>query len=91
MKITMFWHGGSNYAVFNTSSAQDAEVFSSLQSAKDTFKARAGQNPHYPCVDEETSEAWLFLGENHPVLGGDYPDMLLRFGPCGGVVVDKFC
>lgn len=93
MKCTMFWNGGSSYACFDTSDPKDAEVFDSLEQAKQAFAARTDDS-YYPCVDEcepedGGPEAWIFFGDSHPVLGGDYPDRVMRFGPRGGVVVER--
>ena len=93
MKVTMFWHGGVSYACFDTHDPKDAEVFESIERAKRAFKNRAWDR-FYPCVDEcepgeGGPEAWLFFGDKHPVLGGDYPDRIMSFGPRGGVVVSR--
>jgi hypothetical protein len=96
MRVTMFWHGGSGYAAPDMHSERDAEVFDSIADAKRAFAARADHDPYYPCVDDcspEDSgpEAWLFFGKpsDHPILGAEYPDRLLSFGPRGGVVVSR--
>ena len=91
MKVTMFWSGGSNYAGFDTSSERDAENFDSLAAAKRAFSARTNDS-YYPCVEDDVPEdggpeAWIFIGEN--VLGQDCPDRVLRFGPRGGVIVER--
>lgn len=95
MKVTMFWHGGSSYAAFDVHDPRDAEVFDSIERAKWAFEARAGgRDSYYPCVsegspDEGGPEAWLFFGDSHPVVGQEYPDLVLRFGPRGGVIVER--
>lgn len=94
MKCTMFWHGGSSYAVFDTSDKRDAIVCDSIADAVSEFKSRAGSDPYFPCVSDDTQEdggpsAWLFFGDKHPVLGGDYPDRIIEFGPRGGVRVTE--
>ena len=94
MKVTMYWHGGSSYGAPDTHSASDAEVFASLESARRSFAARADHDPYYPCVedcapDEGGPEAWLFFGNAHPVVGEEYPDRTMRFGPRGGVIVER--
>jgi hypothetical protein len=86
MKVTMFWYGGSSYAMFDVHDPKDAETFSSLKAAKDSFAARAGgSDSYFPCV--ENSEAWIFYGAN--VIGQEYPDLLLSLGPRGGVRVER--
>ena len=89
-KVTMFWHGGSSYACFDTSSKRDAETFDSLESAKRAFAARTSDR-YYPCVGESSPDdggpsAWIFKGAN--VIGAECPDFVLSFGPRGGVRVD---
>lgn len=91
MKVTMFWYGGSTYGMFDVHSERDAEVFSSLRDAKRAFGSRTSDD-YYQCVDDDTTEhggpsAWLFLGAEHPVIGQEYPDLVMEFGPRGGVVV----
>ncbi len=83
MKVTMFWHGGSNYACFDTSNPKDAEEFGSLSAAKRSFESRADFDPYYPCV--ESPEAWLCKGSAESNLGAEYPDYVLTLGPRGGV------
>ena len=90
-KVTMFWHGGSSYACFDTNSKRDAEQFDSLAAAKRAFASRPNDS-YYPCVDEVSPdeggpEAWIFIGAN--VLGQDYPDFILSFGKRGGVVCSR--
>ena len=93
MRCTMFWHGGSSYAMFDTNEAGDAVVCNSIAEAKDRFAGYVGDS-YTPCVsdcppDEGGPEAWLFFGKDHPVLGGDYPDRILKFGPRGGVIMEN--
>ena len=83
MKVTMFWHGGSNYACFDTHDPKDAEEFDSLSAAKRSFESRADFDPYYPCV--ESPEAWIFNGSAESNLGAEYPDYVLTLGPRGGV------
>jgi len=53
MRVTMFWHGGSSYAVFDVHNRAHAEVFNSLAEAKRAFMGRAnGRDSYYPCVDD---------------------------------------
>lgn len=80
MIVTMLWHGGINYAA---PTQDDGEVFSSLTIAKAVFEERADFDPFYPCV--ESPEAWIFIGDTV----GEYPDMVLRLGPRGGVIVER--
>jgi hypothetical protein len=97
MKVTMFWHGGSSYAGFDLHSNRDAEVFDTIEDAKRAFNARAGgRDAYYPCVDECSPddggpEAWLFFGkpEEHPIIGQEYPDRVMSFGPRGGLIVSR--
>lgn len=93
MKVTMFWHGGSSYACFDTHSKRDAEQYNSLKDAISAFAGRSnGQDSYYPCVSEDSPEnggpeAWVFIGAN--VIGADYPDRILRFGRRGGVICER--
>ncbi len=93
MKCTMFWTGGSSYAVFDTHNPEDAEEFDSLERAKRAFANRA-HDRYYPCVDETPPEdggpeAWVFIGPKESAIGQEYPDLILSFGPRGGVRVDR--
>lgn len=83
--ITMFWHGGSGYAPADVHDPKDAEPFRSLAAAMREFSWRR-HDRRYPCVDIATCEAWLFRGD---VVGEEYPDYILRFGPRGGVVIER--
>lgn len=88
MAVTMFWHGGHNYAMFDTHSKRDAEQFNSIAAAKAEFANRAANNdPYYPCVED--SEAWLFLCPAKDAVGQEYPDRTLKIGPRGGVVMSN--
>lgn len=80
MRVTMLWYGGTSYAA---PSAEDAEHFSSLKSAKNTFWHRADFDPRYPCV--ESPEAHIFIGN----AVADYPDFVLSLGPRGGVRCER--
>lgn len=80
------WFGGSSYAL---PEEKDKEFFKSLKAAQETFAARA-RDPYFPCVnevppDQGGPELWLFCGEQT----GDYPDCIVRFGPRGGVRVER--
>jgi hypothetical protein len=93
MKVTMFWHGGSNYACFDTHNEADAEEFDSIESAKRAFAARSNDS-YYPCVDECSPddggpEAWIFKGAAKDNIGAEYPDFTMSFGPRGGVRVAR--
>lgn len=93
MKVTMFWYGGSSYGMFDVHDPKDALVFNSIREAKDWFAGRPG-SPYTPCVSEATQDnegpvAWLFFGDTHPVIGEEYPDCIITFGPRGGVRVEK--
>ena len=92
MKVTMFWHGGSSYATFDVHNPKDAENFDSIKDALNSFYARARSDPYYPCVDvrepdDGGPEAWLFMGAN--VIGHEYPDRIISFGPRGGTVISR--
>lgn len=89
--VTMFWHGGTNYAVFDTHNPRHAEEYSSMTAAKEAFRSRPGDS-YYPCVSEESSEnggaeAWIFKGKAKDCIGADYPDFIMSFGPRGGVKI----
>jgi len=93
MKVTMFWHGGSSYACFSVHEPKDADVFDSLANAKRDFANRV-HDPYTPCVSEDLPEnggpeAWLFFGKAHPVIGQEYPDAILSFGPRRGVRMER--
>ena len=76
MKVVMFWHGGSNYSMFETTNKRDAEQFDSLKDAKEEFINRAhGFDPYRPCV--ENSSAWIFVGTVDEALGRDCPDYVI--------------
>jgi hypothetical protein len=92
MIVTMFYHGGSSYATFDTHNLDDAERYSGLKAAKEAFRSRTSDR-RYPCVTEDSPEdggpsAWIFYGEPEKIRG-DYPDLTLKFGPRGGVVVER--
>ncbi len=87
----MFWHGGNNYACFDTHNPEDAEQFDSLEDAKRAFRSRTS-DPYYPCVDNREPEdggpeAWIFLCSKEQALGAEYPDRIMSFGPRGGVII----
>ena len=87
MICTMFFHGGSSYASFDVSSADDAERFSGIKAARDEFESRVnGNRSRFPCVDE-SAEAWIFFGEFDDIRG-DYPDRIIKVGPRGGIIVE---
>ncbi len=95
MKVTMFWHGGSGYSCFDVHDKSHAEVFDSLRDAKRAFESRL-HDSYYPCVCEETpedggAEAWVFFGpaKDHPIVGQEYPDRDMRFGPRRVVVIER--
>jgi hypothetical protein len=76
MKVVMFWHGGINYSVFDTSCKRDAEQFDSLKDAKAEFINRAhGFDSYRPCVED--SSAWIMVGTVDEALGRDYPDYVI--------------
>jgi len=81
MRVTMLWHGGSNYAV---PTEDDGETFASLKDAKAAFWRRADFDPRFPCV--ENSEAWIYFGGT---VHDNGPDRILRIGTRGGVVVER--
>jgi hypothetical protein len=91
----MFWHGGLNYAMFDVHNPRNAEVFDSLEDAKRTFAQRPWMAGYFPCVYEAPPtngpSAWLYLGasKEHPIIGREYPDRIMRFGKRGGVVVER--
>ena len=93
MKVTMFWHGGSSYSGFDVHNEDDASVFPSIKAAIDKFAGCVG-DPYTPgvsdCAPEDGGpEAWLFFGKDHPVIGQEYPDRILKFGPRGGVIMEN--
>ena len=93
MRVTMFWTGGSSYAPFSTHEPRDAEQFDSLADARRAFAARLSDS-FYPCVSDDAPEdggpeAWIFYGRKRDCIGAEYPDRIMRFGPRGGVVVER--
>ena len=83
--VTMYWNGGSGYAPTDLHDPEHAEVFHSLAAAVREFSWR----PHdrrFPCVDLATCEAFVFKGD---VVGEEYPDYILRFGPRGGTIIER--
>ena len=88
MIVTMFFHGGSSYAPFDTSNPEDAEEYGSLKDAMDSFAGRVDFDPYYPCTDD-SAEAWIMRGRPEDNLGRDYPDWVLRLGPKGGVIRER--
>ena len=80
MRVTMLWHGGTNYA---PPGPEGAERFRSLKAVRAVFENRANCDPYYPC--EESPEAWLFIGDEVR----DYPDRIMRLSPHGAVVVER--
>ena len=87
MRVTMFWHGGPSYAVFDTHNPEDAEEFASLRDARNAFWRRADFDRYYPCVD--SPEAWILKGPAGSNIGAEYPDFLLTLGPRGGVRCER--
>lgn len=87
MIVYGMWFGGSGYA---PPTAEDLERFDSIGQAKRVFEARYdGDGGYTPCVDQDTTEMWLFYGPKPPEDNGDmYPDRIMRFGPRGGVHVE---
>jgi len=83
MKTYMLWHGGGSYAIGTI--PDDLEAFDTFSAAKEEFRRRGqDSDPYYPCVED--SSAWIFFAEP----GSDpYPDMVLSFGPRGGVKVAR--
>lgn len=84
--VTMYWNGGSGYAPADVHDSSQGEVFRSLAGAVREFSYRR-HDRRYPCVDIATCEAWIFKGAD--VVGEEYPDIVLRFGPRGGVIIER--
>lgn len=78
------WFGGSSYALPDPS--HDLEQFNSLKDAVSTFESRADHDHYYPCVDKDTSEMHVYFGTTYHENG---PDRIIRFGPKGGVKVER--
>lgn len=86
MKVYALWYGGSSYAA---PTLDDLEEFDSCKEARYRFQARYDNNsygePDTPCVSDE-SEMHIF--KSRP--GSDpYPDLILKFGPRGGVRTER--
>ncbi len=74
---------GSSYAA---PSLEDVEHFGSLQEAKEDFEERYDNlNSRTPCVDE-TAETWISWGVHDFI---EYPDMIIKFGPRGGIITER--
>ena len=87
MRVTMFFHGGYSYAMFNTNRKRDAEEFPSLRAAVETFRKRtSGLDSRYPCTDESAT-AWVMLCDARVAIGAEYPDRTITIGKRGGLVV----
>jgi hypothetical protein len=88
-RVWMFWHGGASYAPPGT---DDAEEFDSIAEAVKSFDRRR-LDSYYPCVSDETPEdggpeGHLFFQD--PTEHADlYPDRIVRYGPRGGLVVER--
>jgi hypothetical protein len=83
MKVWGLWFGGSGYS---PPGLDDLEEFESMRAAASVFEGRLynRETPATPCVDEETSEMWIFLSK--PEEGDDiYPDRTIDAGPRGGI------
>lgn len=80
MRVWGLWYGGRSYSC---PSIDDAEEFRSIRAAGWALEAReenAGGDT--PCV--EASEMHLFRADPRET-GSEYPDMVLRLGPRGGI------
>lgn len=81
------WFGGHNYSRVHA----DVEKYPTIAAAKRVFEdRRANRDRTTPCVDE-TAEMWLWLGPDDwapEVLEFD-PDVVIRVGPRGGIVVER--
>lgn len=86
------WYGGSSYAAPDGHDPRDWERFTSIKAAAAVFEARADFDPFYPCVDREYhedgggAELHVYLCEEYHE---DGPDRIVRFGPRGGVRVER--
>lgn len=99
MKVYGQWYGGSSYV---WGDADNLEVFSSIKEARNalanrrdlgysfrqTFRYVDGRVEHdFTPVVGNDSELWLYFDSR---VGGDmYPDRIIKFGPRGGVVVER--
>lgn len=84
--VTMYWFGGSNYAAPDMHNPDHAEVFNSLAAAREAFASRLDDR-RFPCLERDDCEAWIFHGAD--VVGEEYPDLVLKFGPRGGVITER--
>ena len=87
MKVYGLWYGGSNYSVGYVDS--DIEVFESIEAAKATLVTRYfNRNGQFPGVSFDETEIQLYFYD--PTHFHDpYPDRIIKFGPRGGIVVEK--
>ena len=81
-----YWWGGESYR-FSTE-PEHLEVFDTLDEAKRVLKSRYWDygKTGTPAVTL-SSEIWLFY-EDPTDLDDKYPDLIVKFGPRGGVFVD---
>lgn len=92
MRVWMLWNGGANYASFDQFDRRQCEEFPSIKAAVEDFDDRP-DDPYYPCVervtpDEGGPEAWLCFSDPYQV-GDLYPDRVIKYGPRGGLIVER--
>jgi hypothetical protein len=97
MKCYGVFYGGSSYSYTHITN-KSVEEFASLQEAQKTFWSRTNFDPHYPCTDE-TAEIQITFEDprvygKHSMLDDTliefgYPDRIIRFGPRGGIIVER--
>jgi len=84
LKLYAKWYGGSGYShpMFNA-----IESFDSLVEAKKAFGSRL-HDTFYPCVNTKETRMFLYYATSKHAVGDD-PDLVLRFGKCLGIQVER--
>ena len=90
MKVFAMWYGGCGYSTPNQHDRRDVEAFESIEAAVECFDDRYHnrRHPDTPCVDQATTEMWLFIGYDPYEDGDCYPDRIVKYGPKGGIRVE---
>jgi hypothetical protein len=84
MRCVALWYGGTSYAAPDPD--RDLEHYRSIAAARDVFQCRYdGDGGRTPLVSDE-SAMHIYIGTDYHENG---PDLVLTFGPRGGVRVDR--
>lgn len=88
MKVKALWFGGGSYSAPSPElNPDDLEEFSSMKQAADVFYCRAENRDGRTPLVEESEMQIFFCG--HPAEAEYYPDRIIRFGPRGGVRIER--